>query len=88
MSILRIFDTLIASDICFWDSLVKPLRGLIKRALSAGVQRVIITDPGRPTFYELCDALAKKHYVELSEWYATQPKYFEGEVVEVRASAD
>jgi len=80
------FDVIVGSDICFWDSMVKPLKSLINRALKAGVKRVIITDPGRPTFYELCDLCAKQHDVQLHEWYATEPEYFAGEVVEIRAT--
>lgn len=78
------FDCIIGSDICFWDSLVKPLSQLINRALKNGVERIVITDPGRPTFYELCDMARKKHKVELIEWYATEPRHFTGEVVEIR----
>lgn len=78
------FDLLVASDVCFWDKMVKPLNRLVTRALEAGVKRVIITDPGRPPFYEFCDLARKKHDVELMEWYATEPEYFAGEVVEIR----
>ncbi|MEJ2089658.1 MAG: methyltransferase domain-containing protein [Gammaproteobacteria bacterium] len=78
------FDCIIGSDICFWDSLVKPLSQLINRALKSGVERIVITDPGRPTFYELCDMARKKHKVELIEWYATEPRHFTGVVVEIR----
>jgi len=83
---LEQFDVLVASDVCFWDNLVKPLKSLIGRALKAGVKRVIITDPGRPTFYELCDLCARQHDVKLQEWYATEPEYFAGEVVEIRSN--
>ena len=72
------------SDICFWDSLVKPLARLVNRAMDAGVKRVVITDPGRPTFYEFCDLMAKKHNTTLQEWYAIEPERFEGEVIDIR----
>lgn len=78
------FDVIVASDICFWNKMVKPLNRLVSRALAAGVKRVIITDPGRPTFYEFCDQVRKAHRVDLQEWYATEPEYFAGEVVEIR----
>ena len=78
------FDLIVGSDVCFWDSMVKPLYQLINRAMKNGVERVIITDPGRPTFYELCDMCRKKHKVELQEWYATEPSHTTGEVVEIR----
>lgn len=79
------FDVIIGSDICFWESLTKPLNRLVNRALDAGVKRVIVTDPGRPTFYEFCDLARKRHQVGLQEWYATEPEYFAGEVVDIRA---
>ena len=79
------FDVIIGSDVCFWDELVKPLGKLIDRALDLGVKRVIITDPGRPTFYELCDRAKKKHRVAVEDWYSMDPKFFQGDVVEVRA---
>ncbi len=81
---LSAFDVVVGSDICFWDKMIKPLNRLVSRALDGGVKRFIITDPGRPPFYEFCDLARKKHDVELMEWYATEPEYFAGEVVEIR----
>ena len=75
---------IVGSDICFWDSLVKPLNRLVNRAFDAGTQRIVITDPGRPTFYELCDMVSKKHKTTLQEWYAIEPERYEGEVLEIR----
>jgi len=75
---------LFGSDICFWDSLVQPLARLVNRSFKAGVERVVITDPGRPTFYEFCDLMARKHDTTLQEWYAIEPERFEGEVVDIR----
>lgn len=77
---------MIGSDICFWDNLVKPLFNLVKRALKGGTKRVIITDPGRPTFYELADLCAKRFDTELTEWYAVEPNRVTGEVLEIRNS--
>jgi len=75
----------IGSDICFWDEMVKPLFNLVQRAIKAGVERVIIADPGRPTFYELGEMCREKFAVDLQEWYAVEPNYTSGEVMEVRA---
>ncbi len=77
------FHTIVGSDVCFWDSMVKPLYQLVNRAMKSGTQRFIITDPGRPTFYELADMCSKKFKVKLSEWYAVEPERFEGEIVEI-----
>jgi hypothetical protein len=81
------FDVVVASDVCFWDKMIKPLNRMVKRALDGGVKRVIITDPGRPPFYEFCDLARRNYEVELQEWYATEPEYFAGEVVEIRPKA-
>ncbi|MYD97434.1 MAG: SAM-dependent methyltransferase [Gammaproteobacteria bacterium] len=76
---------LIGSDICFWDSMVKPLFDVVSRALEGGAKRFVITDPGRPTFYELADRCQKQNWeVTLREWYAVEPSRTTGEVLEVR----
>lgn len=75
----------IGSDICFWDSMVKPLFEVVERAIAGGVQRVVIADPGRPTFYELADCCARRDWrTTLNEWYAVEPSRTVGEVLEVR----
>jgi predicted nicotinamide N-methyase len=78
-------QVIIGSDICFWDSMVKPLYNLISRALRSGTRRVVIADPGRPTFYELSELCARKFDASLAEWYATEPERFAGEVLEVKS---
>ena len=78
---------IVGSDICFWDSMVKPLFGVVRRALEGGVKRIVITDPGRPTFYELADLCAKQSWrVTLKGWYAVEPSRSTGEVLEIRPS--
>ena len=78
-------ELLIGADICFWDSMIKPLRNLIGRALKGGTKRVIIADPGRPTFYELADLCSKRWRDNLQAWYSTEPSKSTGEILEVRA---
>ena len=75
-------ELIVGSDICFWNSLVKPLALTVNRALSNGTKRIIISDPGRPTFYEFCELVGKRHNVLLQEWYSIEPDRYEGEVVE------
>ena len=75
-------EIVVGSDICFWTSLVKPLALTVNRALNNGAKRVIISDPGRPTFYEFCELVGKRHNVLLQEWYSIEPDRYEGEVVE------
>ena len=79
-------QVVLGSDICFWDSLVEPVAKMVNRAMNNGVERIIIADPGRPTFYECCDKVASKHKVSLQEWYSVEPDRSVGEIVEIRPS--
>lgn len=78
------FHTILGSDICFWDSMVKPLYNMVSRAFRGGARRCVFTDPGRPTFYEFVELCAKRHSARITEWYSLEPNRFEGEVVEIR----
>lgn len=80
-------DLLIASDVCFWERLVKPMTHLVNRAMRGGVPRIVIADPGRTTFYELAERCSRRWQVELTEWYASDPGRVCGEVLEVRNGA-
>ncbi len=65
---LATFDTLIAADVCFWDELIGPVANLVNRALDAGVSRVIIADPERPTFHEMAERCIQRHGGEMLNW--------------------
>lgn len=75
---------IVGADICFWDSLVKPLHKMIGRAFKGGTKRIIIADPGRPTFYELADLCSKKYQTNFCEWYSVEPSRSTGEILEIR----
>lgn len=79
---LEEFDLLIGADICFWDSMVKPLFNLTKRAYSRDV-RVIMTDPGRPTFRELSEKAVDKLDAYYDDWVAPHPYNASGLVLDV-----
>lgn len=79
---------LIGADICFWDRMVRPMADLVARAMAAGVARIVIADPGRPTFYALAQRCARAGRqrgwaVHLTSWYATEPTRSNGDVLEV-----
>lgn len=48
-------DTVVGADICFWDKLAPVLYKMMRRAIKAGVQKIIIADPGRDPFYQLVE---------------------------------
>lgn len=76
------FDLMIGADICFWDSMVKPLYNLTKRARDVGV-RVVMTDPGRPTFRELSEHAVDTLDAHYDNWIAPHPHNASGLVLDV-----
>lgn len=72
------YDVLIGADICFWDELADEVFKLIKRAIKAGVKKIIISDPERAPFFELSDRCIDKFYAELESWNVSQPRRASG----------
>lgn len=67
------YDLMVGGDICFWDELVDPVYKLVRRAIKAGVDQVIIADPGRPPFDEVCAKAEKNLGAEIRQWDVTSP---------------
>lgn len=67
-------DLVMGADICFWDSMVDPLYKVISKAIKAGVQQVIVADPGRPPFDEVCQRCEEELDAEVKEWRVEDPK--------------
>ena len=80
---LEDIDILLGADVCFWDTLVKPLKNLILRALRAGVKQVLISDPGRPPFEEVGDYFVLKRGGEILDWTAQRPRRSEGRILKI-----
>jgi predicted nicotinamide N-methyase len=85
---LKEVDLLIGADVCFWDTLAKPLKNLVLRALRAGVQQVLISDPGRPPFEEIGEYFASKKGGEILDWTAQRPRRSEGRILKIGNFAD
>ncbi len=66
--------TLAGADVCFWDSLTPVQFNLIRRALKAGVQRIIIADPGRDPFYKLAEQCREKFNTRLLDRRTSTPR--------------
>jgi 2-polyprenyl-3-methyl-5-hydroxy-6-metoxy-1,4-benzoquinol methylase len=62
------YDVLLAADVCFWDEMVDPLYGLIEKAVQAGVQQVVLADPGRPPFVQVSERCSEKLGGQTKEW--------------------
>jgi predicted nicotinamide N-methyase len=82
---LRGVDMIIGSDICFWDNLIDPLRRLIQRARRASVGRILIADPGRPTFDSLVESLTPKRGVEVLDCEIKKPRRLSGKILQILA---
>jgi len=78
------YNLMIGADICFWDDLAVKLEKLFKRALGAGVKRILLADPGRQPFLDLAERCQNFAKVDLREWYVCDPEYFDGYVLDLK----
>ena len=82
-NILKNADLVIGSDICFWENLIDPLRRLIQRAKRASVDKILIADPGRPTFDELSERFISKRGADLLEHEIKKPYPVSGKILKI-----
>lgn len=80
---LREFDLVVGADICFWDSMVKPLYNLVKRAHQVERTRVVITDPGRPTYQAVAEKCVAKLGAGYDDWSVPHPHNASGLVLDL-----
>jgi predicted nicotinamide N-methyase len=83
--ILSHVDILIGSDICFWDQMKDNLEALITRAMKAGVKKVVIADPVRDPFKELCKDIALMYKSDVTFCEISDPKPILGEILTITA---
>lgn len=83
---LKEYDVILGADICFWDEMTGLLYNLTSRALKAGVQQVMISDPCRPPFSALTERSEKKwgDKVEVVEKWLKRPVHASGEILIIR----
>lgn len=74
-------DVLLGSDICFWDDMAADLYDCINRALDAGVKKVLISDPNRPPFLDVADALIESQFAELFPWQSSLSSRYRGSIL-------
>lgn len=78
-------DLLIGSDLCFWEKYVPLLEQTLLRALTAGVGRVVLADPGRPTFDALGEICEKNFGGRQFYWRAIHPFRVHGQIIEINS---
>lgn len=76
-------DVLIGADICFWETLVEPLRNLVYRAFQRGVRMVVIADPGRPSFHNLGAHFRERGWAEVMPWAVERPHPIGGRILRI-----
>ncbi|WNO07712.1 class I SAM-dependent methyltransferase [Teredinibacter sp. KSP-S5-2] len=81
------FDMVIGADICFWDSMVNPLYNLVRRAYQVGHVRVVLTDPGRPTFREMAERSVDNLEAVYENWAVPAPYNASGIVLDIPVEA-
>jgi len=70
---LAAFELIVGADICFWEELVDPLYQLVCHGIAAGVTEILLADPGRPPFDDLCARCMQQGNAEVLTWTMTTP---------------
>ena len=76
-------DVMIGADICFWDNMIETLKRMILRALEYGVKKIILADPGRPTFEKLGQYFESKGTGKMINWDILRPYSVQGRILRV-----
>ena len=84
---LATFELIVGADICFWEDLVDPLYQMIRRGVASGVAEILIADPGRPPFDELCERCVQQGDAEVIPWTMTTPVTEAGQILRVVGAA-
>ena len=84
---LAAFDLIVGADIRFWEELVDPLYQLVRHGIAAGVAEILVADPGRPPFDELCARCVQQGDAEVLDWAMTTPVAESGRILRVVGAA-
>ena len=84
---LAAFELIVGADICFWEELVDPLYRLVRHGIAAGVAEILVADPGRPPFDELCARCLPQGDAEVLAWTMTTPVKESGRILRVSRAA-
>jgi predicted nicotinamide N-methyase len=84
---LDAFDLIVGADICFCDELVDPLYHLVRHGIKAGVAEILVADPDRPPFDDLCARFEKTCNTEVLDWEITTPVSTSGRILRVIGAA-
>jgi len=84
---LAAFELIVGADICFWEELVDPLYQLIRHSVAAGVAEILLADPSRPPFDELCARCVQHGDAEVLDWAMTKPIAESGRILRVVGDA-
>src|SRR2546429_9955696 len=71
---LAAFELIVGADICFWEDLVDPLYQLVRHGVAAGGAGILVADPRRPPFVELCARGVPLGGAEGVTWAMTTPR--------------
>jgi len=85
---LAAFDLMVGADICFWEELVDPLYQLVRHGVAAGVAEILLADPGRPPFDELCARCLQHGDTKVLAWATTTPARESGRILRVVGAAE
>jgi predicted nicotinamide N-methyase len=85
---LATFDLIVGAEICFWEELVDPLYQLIRHGIAGSVTEILIADPGRPPFDDLCARCVQQGDAEVISWTMTTPLREVGHILRVSGARE
>jgi predicted nicotinamide N-methyase len=77
------FDLIVGADICFWDELVDPLFDIVRYAIQARVKEILLADPSRPPFDDLCARCQQECDTEVLDWEMNKPVAASGVILRI-----
>jgi predicted nicotinamide N-methyase len=84
---LAAFDLIVGADICFWDELVDPIYQIVQHGVKAGVAEILVADPDRPPFEDLCARCVEQGNTQVFDWEITRPMKVGGKILRVVGNA-
>jgi predicted nicotinamide N-methyase len=81
------FDLIVGTEICFAEDLVDPLYQVVRASVAAGVAEILVADPGRPPFDDLCARCVPQGDAEVLTWTTPTPRAETGRILRVVSDA-
>jgi predicted nicotinamide N-methyase len=77
------FELIVGAEICFGADLVDPVYQVVRSSVAAGVAAILVADPGRPPFDDLCARCVPQGDAAVLTWTTSTPSAETGRILRV-----